>query len=92
MYLPSISLYKARDETLSPPYRACYRALIRGETRPSKADPSVWNDCKRIKREADAKVRGVHYERGEVGWAMLEESPDGTMRLPKVPRTCREPT
>ena len=83
---PSL-LYNARDETLSPAYRACYRALIRGESRPAKADPIVWNDAKRIKLEADAKLRGADYERGESGWAMLEQSPDGTMRLPKVPLT-----
>ena len=37
--------------------------------------------------QADGKVRGVHYDRGETGWAMLEEGPDGVPRLPKVPLT-----
>ena len=46
---------------------------------------AIWDDGLRIKREADAKVKAVHFDRGDHGWAMLEEGPDGTPRLPKVP-------
>ena len=49
---------------------------------------AIWDDGLRIKREADAKVKAVHFDRGDRGWAMLEEGPNGTPRLPKVPPTC----
>ena len=90
---PSL-LYRARDELLTPLYKACYRALIRGEAKPDKAGDGtplpqpVWYECVRIKRLADGKRRGVDYERDvHRGWAMLEEGPDGTPRFPKVPLT-----
>ena len=83
---PSL-LYNTTDVSLTPHYKACYTALIKGEGKPGKVDKAIWDDCQRIKREADAKVKAVHFDRGDKGWAMLEEGPDGTMRLPKVPLT-----
>ena len=81
---PSL-LYNCTDASLTPHYRACYTALLRGEGKPPKLDKAIWDDGLRIKREADAKVKAVHFDRGDRGWAMLEEGPDGTPRLPKVP-------
>jgi hypothetical protein len=78
-------LYQAKDDSLTPHYKACYNALIKGQDRPAKVDSPIWNDAKRIKREADAKVQGVHFQLGEQGWIMLEEGPDGSARVPKVP-------
>ena len=83
---PSL-LYNCTDASLTPHYRACYTALLRGEGKPPKLDKAIWDDGLRIKREADAKVKAVHFDRGDRGWAMLEEGPDGTPRLPKVPPT-----
>jgi len=60
---------------------------MRGESRPTQVDSQVWNACKKIKLDADSKLKGVHYERSEVGWAMLEMGPDGVPRMPKVPLT-----
>lgn len=80
-------LYTSRDESLTPFYKMSYRALIKGEGRPLKVDSQVWNACKRIKVEADGKAKGVHYDKGERGWVMLEEGPDGLPRMPKVPLT-----
>ena len=81
---PSL-LYNCADVSLTPHYRACYTALLRGEGKPPKLDKAIWDDGLRIKAEADSKVRAVHFDRGDRGWAMLEEGPDGTPRLPKVP-------
>ena len=78
-------LYQAKDDSLTPHYKVCYNALIKGQDRPAKVDSAIWNDAKRIKREADAKVQGVHFQLGEQGWIMLEEGPDGSARVPKVP-------
>ena len=80
-------LYKARDQSLTPFYKMAYAALIKGKSRPPKVDSQIWNDCKRIKAEADSKVRGVHYEKDVQGWAMLEVGADGIPRMPKVPLT-----
>ena len=54
-------LYKAKDDSLTPHYKACYRALSRGESRPPKVDNTIWNDAKRIKLEADSKIKGVRH-------------------------------
>ena len=78
-------LYQAKDDSLTPHFKACYTALMQGKGRPPKQDNAIWNDAKRIKKEADSKELGVHYQQGEHGWIMLEEGPDGTPRLPKVP-------
>jgi len=48
-------------------YKACYRALIRGEPKPEKVGGAplpqpVWYECVRIKQQADRKVRGVDYD------------------------------
>ena len=83
---PSL-LYNAVDELLTPHYKACYTSLIKSTAKPQKVDKAIWDDCNRIKRDADSKIKGVHYARGESGWLMLEEGPDGTPRLPKVPLT-----
>jgi len=81
-------LYTKPDAILTPQYKACYLALIKGsEQPPAGADSTIWDDCKRIKRESDAKVEGVDYLRADKGWAMLETGPDGTPRAPKVPLT-----
>ncbi|KAL1522513.1 hypothetical protein AB1Y20_017500 [Prymnesium parvum] len=83
---PSL-LYNAKDELLTPHYKTCYTALINGSGKPPKVDNAIWEDCIRIKKDADSKVKGVHYTQGDSGWLMLEEGPDGTPRLPKVPLT-----
>jgi len=80
-------LYKASDVSLTPSYKTCYVALMKGEKRPAGIDNGIWNDCVRIKKEADTKVKTVHYDRGGSGWIMLELGPDGTPRSPKVPLT-----
>ena len=83
---PSL-LYKTRDELLSPHYKACYAALIAGQGKPDGMDKAIWDDCRSIKATADSKREKVHYARGKGEWVMLEEGPDGTPKLPKVPLT-----
>ena len=80
-------LYNTKDADLSPHYKACYGALIKGEGKPDKVDKAIWDDCTRIARDAAAKVKGVHFDQGANGWAMLEIGPDGGPRMPKVPLT-----
>ena len=52
-----------------------------------QVDKAVWDACNRISKEAEGKVKGVHFDRGQKGWLMLEMGADGTPRVPKVPLT-----
>lgn len=89
-----------RRATLQPPLHTPAPCRAPPPPRPSSApsaqtnalisaqvDKAIWDDCMKVKASADTKVKSVHYAQGDNCWLMLEEGPDGTPRLPKVPLT-----
>jgi len=71
---PSL-LYKKADALLTPQYSQCYEALHKNLPCPAGVARALWDDCVRIKREADAKVEGVDYAR--IQRAASEGAEDG---------------
>ena len=86
---------------ISAPPVAPRRGGVRGEADAAAAVPSAPEHAvdRAARKERDGviprrgedataavvAVRDVRFDRGDRGWAMLEEGPDGTPRLPKVP-------
>ena len=83
---PAVNYIKP-DADKTPSYKACFRALAQGGSKPEAVSPQVWKDGKRIRDVAAKKVEGHDYARGGNQWLMLEKQKSGPSRLPKVPMT-----